>query len=65
MWQRFTKRARHVILLAQEEARKMNSMHVGTEHLLLGVILDNQNTAVQVLQTMGVDLQKVRSEVES
>ena len=65
MWQRFTERARRVILLGQDEAGKMNSPHVGTEHLLLGLVRENEGVAAQVLQKMGVDLQKVRDEIEA
>jgi ATP-dependent Clp protease ATP-binding subunit ClpC len=65
MWQRFTERARRVILLGQEEAGKMNSSHVGTEHLLLGLVRENEGVAAQVLQKMGVNLAKVRSEIEA
>ena len=64
MWQRFTERARRVILLGQEEAGKMNSGHVGTEHLLLGLVRENEGVAAQVLTKMGVSLQKVRTEIE-
>jgi ATP-dependent Clp protease ATP-binding subunit ClpC len=65
MWQRFTERARRVILLGQEEATKMQSGHVGTEHLLLGLVRENEGVAAQVLQKMGIALDKVRGEVES
>ncbi|HEY0075252.1 MAG TPA: Clp protease N-terminal domain-containing protein, partial [Abditibacteriaceae bacterium] len=64
MWQRFTERARRVILLGQEEAGKMNSSHVGTEHLLLGLVRENEGVAAQVLTKMGVSLQRVRQEIE-
>jgi ATP-dependent Clp protease ATP-binding subunit ClpC len=64
MWQRFTERARRVILLGQEEAGKMNSGHVGTEHLLLGLVRENEGVAAQVLQKMGVSQSKVRTEIE-
>ena len=64
MWQRFTERARRVILLGQEEAGKMNSGHVGTEHLLLGLVRENEGVAAQVLTKMGVSLAKVRTEIE-
>src|SRR4028119_601840 len=63
MWQRFTERARRVILLGQEEAGKMGSGHVGTEHLLLGLVSESEGVASQVLQKMGVGLQKVRQEI--
>lgn len=65
MWQRFTERARRVVLLAQEEAGKMNSSHVGTEHLLLGLVRENDGVAAQVLQKMGASLQVVRQEIEA
>ena len=65
MWQRFTERARRVILLAQEEAGKLNSAHVGTEHLLLGLARENEGVAAQVLVKTGISLSKVRAEVES
>ena len=65
MWQRFTERARRVILLGQEEASKMSSGHVGTEHLLLGLVRENEGVAAQVLQKMGVSLPKVRQEIEA
>jgi ATP-dependent Clp protease ATP-binding subunit ClpC len=65
MWQRFTERARRVILLGQEEAGKMSSGHVGTEHLLLGLVRENEGVAAQVLQKMGVSLGKVRIEIEA
>jgi ATP-dependent Clp protease ATP-binding subunit ClpC len=65
MWQRFTERARRVILLGQEEASKMNSGHVGTEHLLLGLVRENEGVAAQVLTKMDVSLQRVRQEVEA
>lgn len=65
MWQRFTERARRVILLGQQEAERMNSGHVGTEHLLLGLARENEGVAAQVLQKMGVSLGKVCAEVEA
>jgi ATP-dependent Clp protease ATP-binding subunit ClpC len=65
MWQRFTERARRVILLGQEEAGKMQTGHVGTEHLLLGLVRENEGVAAQVLQKMGIALEKVRHEVEA
>ena len=65
MWQRFTEPARRVVLLAQEEASRMNSAYVGTEHLLLGLVREIDGFAAQILQMMGVDLQKLRDEIES
>ena len=65
MWQRFTERARRVILLGQEEAGKLNSSHVGTEHLLMGLIRQPDGSGARVLQQMDVSLEKVRAELES
>lgn len=64
MWQRFTERARKVILLGQEEAGRMGSSHVGTEHILLGLVRENEGVAAQVLERMGVSLNKLRGEIE-
>ena len=63
MWQRFTERARRVILLAQEEAGKLNSEHVGTEHLLLGLARLDEGSGVEILQGMNVTVDKVRTEL--
>jgi ATP-dependent Clp protease ATP-binding subunit ClpC len=63
MWQRFTERARRVVLLGLQEGEKMGSEHVGTEHLLLGLVSENEGVAAKVLQKMGVSLQKVRQEI--
>ena len=60
MWQRFTERARRVILLGQEEAGKLDSGHVGTEHLLLGLARENDGSGAHVLEKMGVSLDQVR-----
>jgi ATP-dependent Clp protease ATP-binding subunit ClpC len=65
MWQRFTERARRVILLGQEEATKMNSGHVGTEHLLLGLVREGEGAGAAVLQKMGVSAEKVRQAIAS
>lgn len=64
MWQRFTERARRVILLAQEEAGKMNCSHVGTEHLLLGIVRENEGVAAQVLLQTGLSLALIQEEIE-
>lgn len=63
MWQKFAERARRVILLGQEEAGKMGSGHVGTEHLLLGLVSESKGVASQILQKMGVSLSKVREQI--
>ena len=65
MWQRFTERARRVILIGQEEAGKMNSGHVGTEHLLLALVRESDGVAAQILTNMGITIEKVRAQLES
>ena len=60
----FTPRAQQVLALARKEAERFNHNYVGTEHLLLGLIKLDQGVAVNVLQKMGLDLEKVRMEVE-
>ncbi|MDI6823615.1 MAG: ATP-dependent Clp protease ATP-binding subunit [Bacillota bacterium] len=64
MFGRFTERAQRVIVLAQEEARRLNHDFVGTEHLLLGLIREGQGIAAKALISLGVDLERVRQEVE-
>jgi ATP-dependent Clp protease ATP-binding subunit ClpC len=64
MFNRFTERARKVILLAKEEALRLNHDCVGSEHLLLGLIKEGTGVAAMVLHNLGVDLEKVRLEVE-
>lgn len=66
MFERFTERAKKVINpLAKEEARRLNHNFIGTEHLLLGLIREGGGVAVAVLESMGVDLESVRIEVEN
>jgi ATP-dependent Clp protease ATP-binding subunit ClpC len=64
MSNRFTERAQRVILIAQEEAKRLNHDYVGTEHILLGLIALGEGVAAQVLANLGVDLRRVRSEIE-
>lgn len=64
MFERFTDRARRIVVLAQEEARMLRHNYIGTEHLLLGMIHEGQGIAAQVLTTMDVNLQAVRTEIE-
>jgi len=61
---RFTKRARRVLTLAQEEAQRLNHNYIGTEHLLLGLVREENGVAVRVLQELNVDLKQVRERVE-
>jgi len=62
---RFDKHARQVMALAQEEAQRFQHSYIGTEHLLLGLLRLKESTAGQLLREMGIELERVRSEVES
>jgi len=64
MFGRFTKRAQKVILLAQEEARRLNYPYVGTEHLLLGLIREGEGVSAKILADLGIDVGKVRQAIE-
>ncbi|WKD58705.1 ATP-dependent Clp protease ATP-binding subunit [Corynebacterium caspium] len=64
MFERFTDRARRVIVLAQEEARMLNHNYIGTEHILLGLIHEGEGVAAKALESMGISLNDVRREVE-
>ncbi len=64
MLNRFTERAQKVILLAQEEAKRLNHDYLGTEHILLGLVALGEGVAATVLINLGVDLEKVRNVVE-
>src|SRR5919106_5713628 len=63
MFERFTDRARRVVVLAQEEARLLNHNYIGTEHILLGLIREGEGVAAQVLVKLGADLSRVRQQV--
>src|SRR6202049_1688050 len=65
MWETFTERARRSIVLAQEEAQRLGNNYIGTEHILLGIISEGESLAAKVLETLGVNLAKVRQEVEA
>ncbi|TBR16371.1 ATP-dependent Clp protease ATP-binding subunit [bacterium] len=64
MFNRFTERARKVIILAKEEARRFNHDYIGTEHILLGLIREGEGVAATVLEKMGVSLENIRIEIE-
>lgn len=64
MWQRFTEKGRKVIFYAQEEAQRFGEGYVATEHMLLGIVRDSDSTAARVLDRLGVDLAKIKFEVE-
>ena len=63
MFERFTDRARRVVVMAQEEARMLNHSFIGTEHILLGLIHEGDGVAAQVLVKRGADLDRVRQQV--
>jgi ATP-dependent Clp protease ATP-binding subunit ClpC len=65
MWEPFTERARRSIVLAQEEAQRLGNNYIGTEHILLGIISEGESLAAKVLESLGVNLSKVRQEVEA
>ncbi len=65
MWEPFTERARRSIVLAQEEAQRFGNNYIGTEHILLGIISEGESLAAKVLESLGVNLAKVRQEVEA
>ncbi|MEO5311450.1 ATP-dependent Clp protease ATP-binding subunit [Corynebacterium sp. c24Ua_83] len=64
MFERFTDRARRVVVLAQEEARALNHNYIGTEHILLGLIQEGEGVAAKALESMGISLDAVRTEVK-
>ncbi len=63
-YNRFSERAQRAILIAQEEAKRLNHDYVGTEHVLLGLVALNEGVAAQVLANLTVDLKRVRAEIE-
>jgi ATP-dependent Clp protease ATP-binding subunit ClpC len=64
MFERFTDRARRVVVLAQEEARMLNHNYIGTEHILLGLIHEGEGVAAKALESMNISLEAVRQQVE-
>jgi ATP-dependent Clp protease ATP-binding subunit ClpA len=65
MFERFSDRARRVVVLAQEEARMLEHDYIGTEHILLGLIHEGEGIAARSLRALGIDLETVRREVEA
>jgi ATP-dependent Clp protease ATP-binding subunit ClpC len=63
MFERFTDRARRVVVLAQEEARMLNHNYIGTEHILLGLIHEGEGLAAKALENLGISLNAVREQV--
>src|SRR5256712_4106684 len=64
MFERFTDRARRVVVLAQEEARMLNHNYIGTEHILLGLIHEGEGVAAKALESLGISLEGVREQVQ-
>jgi ATP-dependent Clp protease ATP-binding subunit ClpC len=64
MFERFTDRARRVIVYAQEEARRLDADHVGTEHILLGLIREGEGVGVKALKALGLSLESLRRQTE-
>ena len=64
MFDKFTDRARKVMALAREEARRYNHEYIGTEHILLGLVKEGSGVAANVLQNLDIELKKIRIEVE-
>src|SRR5260370_35387644 len=63
MFERFTDRARRVVVLAQEEARMLNHNYIGTEHILLGLIHEGEGVAATALESLGISLEADRQQV--
>jgi ATP-dependent Clp protease ATP-binding subunit ClpC len=64
MFQRFTDRARCVVVLAQDEARRLSHNYIGTEHILLGLIHEGEGVGAKALESLGISLDAVRQQVE-
>ena len=64
MFERFTDRARRVVVLAQEEAKMLNHNYIGTEHILLGLIHEGEGVAAKALESLNISLDAVRQQVE-
>jgi ATP-dependent Clp protease ATP-binding subunit ClpC len=64
VFERFTERARRVVVLAQEEARMLDHNYIGTEHILLGLIHEGESVAARALESLGISLEEVRGDVE-
>jgi ATP-dependent Clp protease ATP-binding subunit ClpC len=63
MFERFSERARQVVVLAQDEARSLKHNYIGTEHLLLGLFREEEGIAARVLESLGITLDEVRAQV--
>jgi len=65
MFERFTEAAREVIILAQDESRSLGHHYLGTEHILVGILRQEQGLAARVLDSFGITAEKVRTQIES
>ncbi len=63
MFERFTERARQVVVLAQEEARILKHNYIGTEHILLGLLREEEGLAARVLESLDITVERVRAQV--
>ena len=63
LFERFTERARHVVVLAQEESRLLRHNYIGTEHVLLGLLREEEGLAAQALVSLAITLERVRAQV--
>src|SRR5512144_1771742 len=63
MFERFTERARQVVVLAQEEARTLKHNYIGTEHILLGLLREEEGVAARVLESLDITVERVRAQV--
>ena len=63
MFERFTERARQVVVLAQEEARTLGHNYIGTEHILLGLLREEEGLAARVLESLAISVEEVRAEL--
>ncbi len=64
MWQRFTERARRIVFFAQEEAGRLGENYVSTEHLLLGMVREDDSVAARMMDRMGISTKRVKEEIE-
>ena len=64
MFERFTERARRVLVLAEEETRMLKHNRIGTEHILLGLTREGEGVAAKALKSLGIDPQAVRQQVK-
>lgn len=64
MFERFTDRARHVVVFAQEEARRLNHNYIGTEHILVALCIESESLAGRTLEALGVSVDRIREQIE-